>query len=421
MTWTDEELNRIGDANELRIAGRRADGSLRKLVIIWQVRVGDHIYVRSVNGPDAAWFGGTQLRGEGRIEAGGISKDVVFSRDDSHDAEIDVAYRAKYGTGSPVRAITSPLATSTTLRVDPARKASHMNEILTLNNGVEMPALGLGVFQSSADDTASAVETALRTGYRLIDTAAAYRNERQVGEGIRASGIDRGDIFIETKVWISQYGYDETLHAFDLSARKLGVDYLDLLILHQPTPKQFDRTLEAYRALETLLADGRVRAIGVSNFKQGQLDDLMEHRTIIPALNQIELHPYFTQQQTQNADAGRNIVTQAWSPIGGINFYPGYADESAKNPLEDPVIGSIATAHGKTAAQVMIRWHLQQGRSAIPKSVQAERIRENFDVFDFELDDVELAQIDSLDQGIRRGPEPDDVTTENRNIEISED
>jgi 2,5-diketo-D-gluconate reductase A len=296
-----------------------------------------------------------------------------------------------------------------------------INQILTLNNGVEMPALGLGVFQSSAADTAAAVESALRTGYRLIDTAAAYQNERQVGEGIRASGVDRSEIFVETKVWITQYSYEGTLHAFDLSARKLGVDYLDLLILHQPTPKQFDRTLEAYRALETLLSDGKVRSIGVSNFKKGQLDQLMEQRTIVPALNQIELHPYFTQHDSEDADTALGIVTQAWSPIGGINFYPGYADETAKNPLVDPVIGAIADTHGKTPAQVMIRWHLQQGRSAIPKSVKPERIAENFDVFDFELAADEIARIDSLDQGIRRGPEPDEVTTENRNITIPED
>jgi diketogulonate reductase-like aldo/keto reductase len=295
-----------------------------------------------------------------------------------------------------------------------------MNEILTLGNGVEMPALGLGVFQSSPEDTAAAVESALRTGYRLIDTAAAYLNEKQVGEGIQASGVDRSEIFVETKVWISQYGYDETLHAFDLSTRKLGLDYLDLLILHQPTPKQFDRTLEAYRALETLLADGRVRAIGVSNFKPANLDALMDTRTVTPAVNQIELHPYFTQQATRDADAARAIVTQVWSPIGGINFYPGYDNASAGNPLQDPVIGGIGKTHGKTPAQVMIRWHLQQGRSAIPKSVKPERIRENFDVFDFEMSDEELARIDALDLGIRRGPEPDEMTTESRNLTIPE-
>lgn len=282
-----------------------------------------------------------------------------------------------------------------------------MTTSLTLNNGVDMPALGLGVFQSSPAETAAAVETALEIGYRHIDTAAAYQNERQVGEGIRASGIDRAEVFIETKVWISQYGYDEALHAFDLSTRKLGVDYLDMLILHQPMPLHFDRTLEAYRALETLLADGRVRSIGVSNFKPGNLDDLMAVRSVVPAVNQIELHPYFVQKQTQAADAALGILTQAWSPIGGINFYRSHGDDVPKNPLQDAAILGIGDAHGKSAAQVMIRWHLQQGRSVIPKSVNPARIAENFDVFDFELTVAELATIDSLDLGIRRGPEPD--------------
>jgi diketogulonate reductase-like aldo/keto reductase len=295
-----------------------------------------------------------------------------------------------------------------------------MNDTLTLHNGVTMPGLGLGVFQSSPEDTAAAVESALRTGYRLIDTAAAYLNERQVGEGIRASGVDRADIFVETKVWISQYGYEETLHAYDLSVKKLGLDYLDLLILHQPAPLEWQKTLEAYRALEALLADGKVRAIGVSNFKPKHLDDLMAERSVIPALNQIELHPYFTQTETGAADASRGIVTQAWSPIGGINFYRGHGAEEVKNPLHDPVIAAIADAHGKTAAQVMIRWHLQQGRSAIPKSTKPERIRENFEVFDFELGDDELASIDALDLGIRRGPEPDAMTAAGRGFTIPE-
>lgn len=284
-----------------------------------------------------------------------------------------------------------------------------MNESLTLNNGVQMPALGLGVFQSSAEDTAAAVESALRTGYRHIDTAAAYRNERQVGEGIRASGVDRDEIFIETKVWLSQFGYDETLHAFELSAKKLGVETLDLLILHQPAPWLFDKTLEAYRALETLLADGRVRSIGVSNFTGAHLDRLMAEREVVPAVNQIELHPYFAQHENEAADTALGIITQAWSPIGGITFYPGFAEGANGNPLTDPVLLSIGEAHGKSAAQVMLRWHLQQGRSAIPKSVNPGRIAENFDVFDFELSDDELSAIDALDRGVRSGPDPDAV------------
>ncbi|MGY4858687.1 aldo/keto reductase [Cryobacterium sp. AP23] len=285
-----------------------------------------------------------------------------------------------------------------------------MTDYLTLNNDVRMPALGLGVFQSSAEDTAAAVESALRTGYRHIDTAAAYLNERQVGEGIRASGVDRDEIFIETKVWISQYGFDETLHAFDVSTRKLGVDTLDLLILHQPAPWQFDITLEAYRALETLLADGRVRAIGVSNFTGPHLERLMEGSTVVPAVNQIELHPYFAQKENAAANTALGIVTQAWSPIGGITFYPGnWNDGTGKNALNDPVIAAIGAEHGKSNAQVMLRWHLQNGRSAIPKSVRPERIAENFDVFDFALSADQLTRIDALDLGVRSGPDPDAV------------
>ena len=280
---------------------------------------------------------------------------------------------------------------------------------LTLNNGIEMPALGFGVFQTPPDVTADAVHTALETGYRLIDTAAAYGNEREVGEAIRRSSLARDEVFIETKVWISDYGYGQTLHAFDKSAGKLGVDRIDLLILHQALPTRFDLTQEAYRALETLLADGRVRAIGVSNFMPEHLDALLERATVIPAVNQVELHPYFTQPAVQAADAARGILTQAWSPIGGITSYRG----TGTSTLDDPVIAAIAAAHGKTPAQVMIRWHLQEGRSAIPKSVRPERIAENFDVFDFELTTDELKALNALDTGVRGGPEPKDVTLEN--------
>src|ERR1700741_762371 len=170
---------------------------------------------------------------------------------------------------------------------------------LALNNGVTMPALGLGVFQSPPEETAAAVEAALRDGYRLIDTAAAYGNEREVGQAVAASGLDRSEVFLETKIWISDYGYDETLHAFQKSARKLSVDQIDLLILHQALPSAFDRTLEAYRALETLLADGKVRAIGVSNFMVDHLTTLLEKATVVPAVNQIEVHPYFAQAEVQ--------------------------------------------------------------------------------------------------------------------------
>jgi diketogulonate reductase-like aldo/keto reductase len=280
---------------------------------------------------------------------------------------------------------------------------------LTLNNGVTMPALGLGVFQSPPEETAAAVQAALSAGYRHIDTAAAYGNEREVGEAIRASGLDRSDVFIETKIWISDYGYDQTLHGFEKSAGKLGVEQIDPLILHQPLPSAFERTLEAYRGLETLLADGKVRAIGVSNFMVDHLTRLLDRASVVPAVNQIEQHPYFAQADVESFGVEHGILAQAWSPIGGITFYRDGAHSSA---LEDPVIGRIAEAHGKSPAQVMLRWGLQHGRSVIPKSVRPERIAQNIDVFDFELSADEMAAIDGLDTGRRGGPEPEDITLE---------
>ena len=291
-------------------------------------------------------------------------------------------------------------------------------ETITLNNGVEMPALGLGVFQTPPDETRDAVQAALGSGYRHIDTAAAYGNERQVGEAVHSSDLNRSEVFLETKIWISDYGYDETLHGFEKSARKLGVDQIDLLILHQPLPSAFDRTLEAYRALETLLADGKVRAIGVSNFMVAHLATLLDRATVVPAVNQIEVHPYFAQREVQDFGAEHGIVTQAWSPIGGITFY---RDGSHGSTLNDPVIGDIATAHGKSPAQVMLRWGLQQGRSVIPKSTKPSRIAENINVFDFELSADELSAIDGLDTGRRGGPEPDAITLEAFGREIPDE
>ncbi|AYG04901.1 aldo/keto reductase [Gryllotalpicola protaetiae] len=290
---------------------------------------------------------------------------------------------------------------------------------LNLNNGVELPALGFGVFQTPPEETVRAVEVALQTGYRHIDTAAAYGNEREVGEGIRRSGTPRDEVFIETKVWVSDYGYDETLHAFDKAIGKLGVEQLDLLILHQPATDRFEKTIAAYRALETLLADGRVRAIGVSNFMPHHLERLLAETSVVPAVNQIELHPYFTQPAVQQADAEHGILTQAWSPIGGITFYPGFGDER-RSVMDEPVLTEIAAAHGKSAAQAMLRWHLQEGRSAIPKSTNPARIAENLDVFDFELSADELARIDGLDTGVRSGPDPDTPRPERFAMVISE-
>ena len=287
---------------------------------------------------------------------------------------------------------------------------------IKLNNGVELPALGLGVFQSGPAETVTAVESALAAGYRLIDTAAAYFNEREVGEGLRRSGIPRDEVLIETKVWISDYGYDSTLHAFEKSARKIGVDRLDLLLLHQPLPSAFERTLDSYRALEKLLADGKVRAIGVSNFMPDHLDRLLAATTVVPAVNQIEIHPYFQQRALQRVHAKHGIATQAWSPIGGITSYRG----GERRSFDDPTLGEIANRHGKSAAQVMLRWHLQQGRSAIPKSIKPARIVENFDVFDFELTAEQIAAIDALDTGVRGGPEPDSITLESYGKTIPE-
>jgi diketogulonate reductase-like aldo/keto reductase len=291
-------------------------------------------------------------------------------------------------------------------------------EILTLNNGVEMPALGLGVFQTPPDETRDAVLAALGFGYRHVDTAAAYFNERQVGEAINNSELDRSEIFVETKIWISDFGYDETLHGFDKSIAKLGISQIDLLILHQPLPTAFDRTLESYRALETLLADGKVRAIGVSNFMPDHLTALLDSASVVPTVNQIECHPYFSQPEVEALDSAHGIVTQAWSPIGGITFYRGKGDTST---LEDPVIGAVASAHEKTPAQVMLRWGLQHGRSVIPKSTKPARIAENIDVFDFELSVDEMAAIDALNTGRRGGPEPEAITLEAYGRPIPED
>jgi diketogulonate reductase-like aldo/keto reductase len=288
---------------------------------------------------------------------------------------------------------------------------------IALNNGVELPTIGFGVFQTPPDETRDAVAVALETGYRHIDTAAAYGNERGVGEAVSASKVDRSAVFLETKIWISDYGYDETLHSFDKSAGKLGVDQIDLLILHQALPSAFDKTLGAYRALEKLYEDGKVRAIGVSNFMVEHLTKLLDVATVVPTVNQIELHPYFQQREVQAMNAEHGILTQAWSPIGGITFY---RDGQNGSTLEDPTIVKIAEAHSKSPAQVMLRWHIQEGRSVIPKSTKPHRIAENFDVFGFELSADEVAAIDGLDTGKRGGPEPDAITLEGMGREIPE-
>jgi diketogulonate reductase-like aldo/keto reductase len=278
---------------------------------------------------------------------------------------------------------------------------------LTLNNGVRMPALGLGVFQSPPQETVPAVEAALKDGYRLIDTAAAYANEKEVGEGLRRSGVDREDVFVTTKLWLTDYGYDSTLRAFDTSLANLGIDHLDPYLLHQPINAQFEVEVGSYKAAEKLLADGRVRAIGVSNHSPRHLTDLMENSDIVPAVNQVELHPHFIQRELRDFHAAHSIATQCWSPIGGISRYrPG---QGSTDPLHEPVITGLADRYGKTPAQVILRWHIEHGLCAIPKSVKAHRIAENFDVFDFGLTLDEVAAIDALDTGVRGGPDPDTI------------
>ncbi|MNQ29369.1 Morphine 6-dehydrogenase [compost metagenome] len=279
---------------------------------------------------------------------------------------------------------------------------------ITLNNGVRMPALGLGVFQSKPEDTTDAVVAALNVGYRLIDTAAAYFNEREVGEGIRRADVDRSEIFVETKLWITNYGYDSALRAFDVSLNKLGIEKLDLWLLHQPLASEFEKTIQAYKAAEKLLAEGRVRAIGVSNLTPAKLDELISRTDVIPAVNQIQVHPYYTQPELRAANDRYGILTQCWSPIGGAYVYR----NAEKNPLKDPVIAELAEKYGKTSAQVILRWHLEHGFSAIPKSIKPQRISENFSVFDFALTAEEVAAIDRLDTGVRGGPDPDSLNLE---------
>ncbi|MDI6023361.1 aldo/keto reductase [Leucobacter sp. UT-8R-CII-1-4] len=264
---------------------------------------------------------------------------------------------------------------------------------LTLNNGIEMPQLGFGVFQVPNDETQRAVEAALAAGYRSIDTAAIYGNEEGVGRALAGSGIARDELFITSKVWNSEQGYDSTLRAYDDALERLGLDQLDLFLIHWPTPEK-DLYADTWRALEKIYADGRVRAIGVSNFQPEHLDRIASENGIVPVLNQVELHPSFQNREVAEANAARGILTEAWSPI------------AQGDVLADPVVVSLAERHGKTPAQVVLRWHLQQGRIVIPKSVTPSRIAENLNLFDFELAAADLAAIDALENGGRRGPHP---------------
>lgn len=284
-------------------------------------------------------------------------------------------------------------------------------EKTTLANGLVMPLLGLGVYRSSPEDTAGAVTAALDAGYRLIDTAAAYRNEAEVGKALRESVVGRDEVFLVTKLWISDYGYDEALHGYERSLKKLGVERADLYLLHQPMPNEWERTVAAWKALGRLQLEGRTGAIGVSNFSPEQIDELIERTGVVPHVNQVELHPFFTQEKLRAAHARLGIATQAWSPIGGVMRYFTDNPDAAPSPLTHPAITGMAAIHGKKPAQIILRWHLQHGFCAIPKSVNPKRIAENFAVFDFALTDTEMAAIDALDTGVRAGPNPADIDT----------
>ncbi|TJZ54373.1 aldo/keto reductase [Streptomyces piniterrae] len=264
---------------------------------------------------------------------------------------------------------------------------------ITLNNGISMPQLGFGVWQVPDDEATTAVGHALNAGYRSIDTAAIYGNEEGTGKAIAASGIPREELFVTTKVWNTDQGHDAALRAFDESLAKLGLDYVDLYLIHWPVPAK-DTFVDTYKALEKIYADGRAKAIGVSNFLPAHLERLLGETSIVPAVNQIELHPQFQQAESRAFHTAHNIVTEAWSPLGQGTL------------LGDPTVAGLAAKHGRTPAQVVLRWHLQLGNVVIPKSVTPSRIRENIDVFGFELDDADLADLARLDAGNRIGPDP---------------
>ncbi|GAA1010473.1 aldo/keto reductase [Streptomyces thermogriseus] len=265
---------------------------------------------------------------------------------------------------------------------------------ITLNNGIEMPQLGFGVWQVPNDEAERAVATAMEAGYRSIDTAAIYENEEGTGRAIAASGIPREDIFVTTKLWNSDQGYDSALRALDASLGRLGLEYVDLYLIHWPTPER-GKYVETYKALEKLYSEGRARAIGVSNFLPEHLDRLAAETSVVPAVNQIELHPHLQQHAAREYHAKRGIATEAWSPLG-----------QGKGLLKVPAIVAIAQKHNRTPAQIVLRWHLQQGNIVIPKSVTPSRIRENIEVFDFRLDDEDLAAISALNEDRRLGPDP---------------
>jgi 2,5-diketo-D-gluconate reductase A len=265
---------------------------------------------------------------------------------------------------------------------------------ILLNNGVEIPQLGFGVFQIEPDRTTEATLAALEVGYRHIDTAEMYGNERQVGEAVRASGLDRGKIFVTSKLNNGYHAYDDALRAFDRSLADLGFDYLDLFLIHWPLPTVGDY-VETWRALEEIYRSGRCRAIGVSNFQPAHLRRLRAETEMVPAVNQIEVHPYLVQDDVRAVNAELGIVPEAWSPI------------AQGKVLDDPAIVAVADRLGRTPAQVTLRWHVQRGDVVFPKSVTRRRVEENFDIFGFELSADDMATITGLDRDERTGPDPD--------------
>jgi 2,5-diketo-D-gluconate reductase A len=264
---------------------------------------------------------------------------------------------------------------------------------ITLHDGVEIPQLGFGVFQVPPEDTQSVVETALECGYRHIDTAAAYRNEKEVGAALAASGLPREDCFVTTKLWNSQQGYDSTLEAFEASLGRLGLEQVDLYLIHWPAPSE-GRFVDTWRAFERILEEKRAHTVGVSNFRIEDLEQLGVETGTRPTINQVELHPAFQQAELRAWHEEHRIVTEAWSPLaqGGL--------------LDHETIAEIAERHGKTPAQTILRWHLQLGNVVIPKSATPERIRENLQLFDFELSAEDMAAFAGLDAGERIGPDP---------------
>jgi len=269
---------------------------------------------------------------------------------------------------------------------------------LTLNNGTAIPQLGFGVFQVDPAETTRIVTDALEVGYRHIDTARIYRNEEGVGAALAASGIPRDELFITTKLWNGDQGRDTTQSAFDASLERLGLDYVDLYLIHWPSPKQ-DKYIESWEVMEQILASGRAKAIGVSNFMVPHLTRLLDATTVVPAVNQIELHPAHQQPAVTAFGREHGIVTEAWSPLGGGRY----------DPFSETAIAEAAEAHGKTPAQVIIRWHLQKGVVVFPKTNNRSRMVENFDVFDFELAASEIARIDALERAGRVGGDPNQV------------